>query len=670
MSIIPPKPKAPTPNWENIPKRLQEIPQWLLWCYELKGSKWTKVPKTHTRGAGSSTDPQTWCSYAEAVSAYLDEGFDGIGFVLRDGDGIAGTDLDDCDLEAAKPLLLDTYTEISPSGNGVRQILLGSKPKGAKCKASNPVPNVKALEVYDQGRFLTITGARVEGFPSEPQGADEALHALCSTYLAPSEKSRATVDMKGWEPVINDDAVIEAMQRSAAWAGIGPLWHGESIDDPSSADLALCNHLKFWAANNPRQIDSLFRRSELMRPKWDNPHRSDGATYGQMTIEKALDEPGDVWAKNQPADALPEATLDLSMFSLRGHSTEMEEKMLDDKFILGRIAILGQSTVIYAKPNAGKTLLTLWLLVEAIKSGDLIGDDVYYVNADDNHKGLTHKLKIAEQNGFHMLAPGYNGFKPQLLGSYLRALVKQETASGKVLILDTVKKFTDLMDKKKGSDFGDVVRQFVSHGGSVVMLAHVNKHRDEEGKVIHAGTADLVDDADCAYTLDIIEQDPATGERTVMFENFKSRGDVDAEAVYKYDASQGMHYFDRLDSVQAVSDNEREQAEARRAARAKAEKNRDAVDAIRECLRDGITLQTDLVAAAAERSGIGRMKIRRALKDHTGADELLAQYWTVEIRDKNAHHYKPNFVFGFSLGTPPLKTEKLEKLKSTAGEED
>jgi len=109
---------------------------------------------------------------------------------------------------------------------------------------------------------------------------------------------------------------------------------------------------------------------------------------------------------------------DLSRFSLNGSAAEMESKMLDDTFVLGRMAILGQSTVLYAPPNAGKTLISLWLLIHAIQQGDINGADVFFVNADDNHRGLTHKLKLAEEHGFHMLAPGYNDVKaPHLVDS-------------------------------------------------------------------------------------------------------------------------------------------------------------------------------------------------------------------------------------------------------------
>lgn len=49
----------------------------------------------------------------------------------------------------------------------------------------------------------------------------------------------------------------------------------------------MCNDLAFYTTD-PDQIDRLFRQSGLMRDKWDEKHFSDGRTYGQATIQKAL----------------------------------------------------------------------------------------------------------------------------------------------------------------------------------------------------------------------------------------------------------------------------------------------------------------------------------------------------------------------------------------------
>jgi hypothetical protein len=63
--------------------------------------------------------------------------------------------------------------------------------------------------------------------------------------------------------------------------------HGDLTDhqgDPSRADMALCNFLAFWGGRD--QIDRIFRRSALMRDKWDE--KRGNTTYGAFTIAKVI----------------------------------------------------------------------------------------------------------------------------------------------------------------------------------------------------------------------------------------------------------------------------------------------------------------------------------------------------------------------------------------------
>lgn len=343
------------------------------------------------------------------------------------------------------------------------------------------------------------------------------------------------------------------------------------------------------------------------------------------------------------SEDIPQAEINFSLdsFSLNGKSEEMRAKMLEDKYVAGRLAILGQVTFWYARPNAGKTLIILWLLIDAIKRGEINAEDIYHINADDNHKGLTFKLSIAEQWGFKVIAPGYNGFKPEMLPKYLDAMISSDTARGKVLILDTVKKFADIMDKKRGSKFGELVRQFSMHGGTVIGLAHVNKHTDENGNVVYSGTTDLVDDCDCAYTLETVTEDKNSMIRTVKFTNIKNRGDVALEALYEYDFSESLSYQARLNSVKSLSDEERQEIIKRQAKEALYQRNSEAVAVIKNLIKSGITNKTDIVKAAIA-EGITKNKAARALKDHEGKSVADYQYWTVSIQANNAHVYKLN----------------------------
>ena len=318
----------------------------------------------------------------------------------------------------------------------------------------------------------------------------------------------------------------------------------------------------------------------------------------------------------------------------------MKAKMLEDKYILGRIAILGQFTALYAKPNAGKTLITIWLLIKAIESGQVNPGDVYYVNADDNYKGLTYKLSIAEQHGFLMLAPGHNGFKAEMLAGSLAEMVRADTAHGKIIILDTLKKFTDIMDKRATTKFGNTSRQFVSKGGSIITLAHVNKHKDAEGKLIYAGTSDIVDDADCCYILEVIEEDQNC--KVIEFINFKDRGDVVKKALFSYSAQRGVKYGDLLASIVELDTDESIRIAAKNATRARLEKNNHIIEEIKSSIACGINTKTELIAEVRNATGESKKRVISVLQEHTGKNSKHGQFWTFKTGDKNKHLYQLN----------------------------
>jgi hypothetical protein len=326
----------------------------------------------------------------------------------------------------------------------------------------------------------------------------------------------------------------------------------------------------------------------------------------------------------------------LESFSLNGNSTDMEKQMLDDKFVMNGIAILGQATAIYAKPNAGKTLTTLKLIIDAINTNDIDAKDIFYINADDNYKGLVTKLKLAEKHGFHMLCPGHNGFKPNEFQEYLANLITNDKARGAVIILDTLKKFNDIMDKKASSDFGVIMRAFVSKGGTIIMLAHTNKNRDNDNKVVFSGTSDIVDDVDCAFTIDVTEETET--HKTILFENIKSRGDVSREVAYKY-LLKADSYEALVDSVTAVDEQEAlKQKESKRIDDLLC-KNELAIDAIIDAINDGTEFKTEIIDAAMLLSGLSRPKITTALNAHTGLDYSKGHRWQEMKGVKNSKKY-------------------------------
>lgn len=90
--------------------------------------------------------------------------------------------------------------------------------------------------------------------------------------------------------VLSDNDLLEKAFKSKNGAKIQQLYNGDFSGYPSQseADQALCNHLAFWLDRDPGRMDATFRTSGLMREKWDKKHFSNGSTYGQETVDKAI----------------------------------------------------------------------------------------------------------------------------------------------------------------------------------------------------------------------------------------------------------------------------------------------------------------------------------------------------------------------------------------------
>lgn len=329
---------------------------------------------------------------------------------------------------------------------------------------------------------------------------------------------------------------------------------------------------------------------------------------------------------------------DLSQFALNGRSSTMKKQMMEDKFILDGIAILGQWTVIYAPPNAGKTLITLRMLIDSINMGVIEPSDIYYINADDNYNGFTEKLEIAEKYNFHMLKPGENGFDLNKFSRYLKDIADTNNARGKIVVLDTLKKFVNPMDKTLSTVFGNGIREFIGKGGSVIALAHVNKHTDEFGKSIHSGTSDIKDDCDCCFLMDVIESNSA--HKIVEFRNEKSRGNVASKKAVQYLNKQVSNYSELISSVQVLAKEKVAAIREQSLVHGSLNSNEQVIKCIYEKVFTGINQKTELIDAVSRILGTAKPKVRDILERHTGSDFSSGHRWTLSVSGKNSHTYQ------------------------------
>jgi putative DNA primase/helicase len=254
--------------------------QWINWGYVQREKGITKIPMGKNGRAINVNNPKCHKTFKEATKIHTQNHslFSGIGFVFTEDDPFVSIDLDSVNMwygwqEIIKKM--DSYTEISPSGNGYHIVVEGFFPGEMNgCKIGSHKDG--GIEIWDNGHFLTITLDVFDEY-YEVNSRQEELNWLVRG-----------MDDKG---LMNKILVSEYSQKfQHLWEG---RWSLEGFASQSEAELSFCRIL----ANNHcpmHQIDRLYRRSKLRRDKWTEKRGTE--TYGLWTLKKALD------GKNQVND--------------------------------------------------------------------------------------------------------------------------------------------------------------------------------------------------------------------------------------------------------------------------------------------------------------------------------------------------------------------------------
>lgn len=178
------RPNPLQPLYERVPDTLTSMDHWVCWVNQRDSNPdhekdWTKVPiDVNDGGFASSTDSDTWTTFEEAKhydGHDTSDRTDGVGFVVSEDDPIIGIDIDDCRDPDSGELhegiadivdSIDSYMEVSPSGTGLRIFVKGDWPLGENQSDLIAGEGV-SLEVYEWGRYLTVTGYHIDGTPTD-----------------------------------------------------------------------------------------------------------------------------------------------------------------------------------------------------------------------------------------------------------------------------------------------------------------------------------------------------------------------------------------------------------------------------------------------------------------------------------------------------------------------
>lgn len=157
--------------YEKLPNELKVNAMFCLWKYEAQG----KVPYQVNGIRAKSTDKNSFTDFKTVCNKL--NGYDGIGIGIFDS--FCAIDIDHCVVDGkiskmASDIIttMDSYTEYSPSGTGIRIIF-----KTANLsydKKHYYINNRKlGLEIYVSGytnRFVTITGNAINNNNVEERG--------------------------------------------------------------------------------------------------------------------------------------------------------------------------------------------------------------------------------------------------------------------------------------------------------------------------------------------------------------------------------------------------------------------------------------------------------------------------------------------------------------------
>ena len=294
---------APQHRSIEVPDELQALPGWLIWRYEQHPGepKPRKVPYYVDGGRrygvqGSPQDRGKLTTFAMARDEAMKRGFDGIGLALMPDWGVTALDFDKCvGPNGAMPheiveIIGDTYSEYSPSGEGVRAFVRGNLGNNKSYAEGDRY----GFETFNTNGFVTITGrhtpyCEIMGLENTIAPASDYVIDLAGRRFVRSSSVSADDPadfMIGHEPKLN--LTVERMQELLGaldadmgredWIKVGMALHHECEGVDTGFEL-----WDEWSAEG-----STYPGTEGLRGQWESFDRRAGNGHRQVTMATVL----------------------------------------------------------------------------------------------------------------------------------------------------------------------------------------------------------------------------------------------------------------------------------------------------------------------------------------------------------------------------------------------
>lgn len=342
---------SPTPlpvNFDEIPEGIRHLNQWVCWRYEWKEGKdgkpgkWDKVPYIPPNWKASPTASHTWISFIDVKTAYEAGKFDGIGLVIQKKPDIklqlVGFDFDKCRNPTTGEITpkikayldrLNTYSEISPSGTGIRAFAKGDIREDGR--------RAKGIEIYKHAHYLTVTGQRLKEYPATIEARPNEILEIYDEYFGdskPEQKEEPQPSNNISLQNLSDQQIISI--ASSANNSEKFLWlmagSTQGYLSQSEADEALACILAFYTRDKA-QIIRIIRQSKLWDEKWER------VDYQNRTIDAALKLVTETYENNGTKDRMS-ITRAMEVVKDLPEKMEQDERAFKSSEILEALAVI------------------------------------------------------------------------------------------------------------------------------------------------------------------------------------------------------------------------------------------------------------------------------------------------------------------------------------------
>jgi hypothetical protein len=254
-------------DYSNLPPELTTRPRWLVWRFQQRAGKATKVPFQCSGRSASVSNPRHYSSFVYAFEVWRLQHFpcDGLGFVFTPELGLCGLDVDGCYPSDAAEIapwaasfeqrFSNTFHESSPSEAGIKFWLKAKAPRCGKWDVGSG-----KVEIYDHGRFFTVTGWADNSIPrviTDHQRDIELLVANLDRLRGREHTRTPASPQSGIPALIPQGERHKSLLRIAGW-----LWHRGLDPEEIAAALHTFNSRRCYPPHTPEHIDQIIRSME------------------------------------------------------------------------------------------------------------------------------------------------------------------------------------------------------------------------------------------------------------------------------------------------------------------------------------------------------------------------------------------------------------------------